>query len=209
MFKIELDFIDFVKYLNIGYKDDIYELIEYEYRSIDINDIKYCIPDKFEHLNSVIDTDTEVCQAIEYAINRAEEQAYYDEIYRLQKNEVYHFINKIEEFMNINIKVSNSIVTISGNIDDIKNKIIEVIDGEGYFYGQSCSEGYSDIDFIKNHLHYLLNIKLINDIYGVWNYASIEIDDKYAVYSIDNDYFIECINDELNNIGYKEQLRLL
>jgi hypothetical protein len=211
--KIKLSFEDFIKLSKADYKEDLYDSVYCDYQKFSIDDIIYNADRaSIQGINEDTLKDSDLFEACNSALNSLEEKGYIDALYKRQLEGIENIASKLADFHGIDITfdLKSWQFVITGKVCKLACQIVEVIDGEGYFDGKACLQGYKNkTEFVKAHLHYLLDYSLINAIYGVWNRRELE-------YDYDN-VFRTCPSKEeikaefefrLGEIGYKEQLKL-
>lgn len=174
-----------------------------------------------------------LCDVLSRAMNRASEQAVASAYYSEQDSAYESFINRLEsqlndsvrnscEHGNIEGKISLSVVShpdclggggeilIEGDAKTLALMTMEIINGEGMFRYDTLSEfatvmdgKYAPARAVKHHLHYLLNSKLIADIWGD-RYSTVSelIDDRAIGSAYPDDAMIkEAIDYEMDEAG--------
>lgn len=187
-----------------------------------------------EYTRDQIEASPTLKDALNVCIARAEESSYIDAYYIAQchaikdtAQSICDWINenypkckiKITDFQNPDYAGSAGSMTIEGDARALANVCREIIEGEGMF-------GYngSTLDFIQSydgtnkpaqavaqHMHYLLNGKLIGSIWG--DNLAHEVDDR-AIDRLndgaDKDHLKEIINDEvIGNTDIEDELQVL
>lgn len=173
-----------------NYKDDLYDDVTYEYERMSNDEIHRALPAKyskfmFEKLKLL----PTLRDSLEHALNRANESALIGECYKRQNDELEAYADRLVKLVNDvsegKTEALNSIVidwekdevTIDFNTGVALSTTREIINGEGMFVYDSDSElamindgKYKPAQAVIDHLHYLLNGKLINDIFGISSY---------------------------------------
>lgn len=156
------------------------------------------------------------------AYNRAQEQSVAYEFEKEQAQAYETFIERLEGFLNDTVRGScergdiegkisltltekpdvcgdGGTITIEGDAVTLAKMTIEIINGEGMFRYDSVSEfarvmngKYAPARAVEHHLHYLLNAKLICDIWGE-RYRDIQdlIDDRAISHAYPDDETIK------------------
>lgn len=210
---------DFFDYAKIDYKEDLWDSIYHDYYKNDIDTILYNLKGtRYEKLitKELLERHEEVYFAIDRALNRASETGLEQEAMKKQMKSAEAYADKLEDILNNivynwdgealnkkgNIKLTvnwqKDILEIEGNIENLLYCIVEIINGEGYFRynnGKELAGAYGDTgrEAIKSHLHYLLNGKLISEIWG----ERLDFDWEVNSWDIDEEAFEEYIYDEL------------
>lgn len=218
MAKFTIPLKEFFKYAGIDYKEDMWGYIYNEWQKYNAKDIVQDLPKKYSHFTKeVIEENNELHEALNNALNKAYDSAYHNAGYDAQlkavesyKEDMITYINQINEkgeaINAINIDWSEENVEVNFNPIPACQTIMEIIEGEGVFcYNEDVKEFVQSYDgslnyeqAVEHHAHYLLNVKLINDIYGMTGKPKWEWEVNYA--EVDEDCFGEYIEEELGEI---------
>lgn len=180
--KHKIPFADFL--INTGtaehYKEDTYELIYHDgvYYGTD-DDARDNLPEKFAHLADL----PHLLEEIKSAYARADEAGLEAKAYNMQKESFEEYADHLADMINeitpgainsIAIDWRDETATIDANTPQALSAIRQIINGEGVFYFESDKELAESYDgkhdsrrAVKQHIHYLINGKLIADIYGM------------------------------------------
>ena len=215
-YKIKLK--EFFEYSGINYKDNLIDVIYHYYENHSIEDILYNLPKKFNFTEEQLEKDDVLKNALNRALNEASYDCLINECYKEQMKMIERAADKMVEYINkIGEKALNAIIFDWKNdevIIDVNAKVAlsttrEIINGEGMFsyntdkeLAKSYDNKYNQSKTVEHHLHYLLNIKLINEIWGFVGYPNTEW--EVQSWDIDEDTFAERIEDNLT----PEQLTL-
>jgi len=199
-----------------NYKDDLYDDIYYEYEKLSDDEIFRALPAKYsKFMMEKLTLLPTLRDSLELALNRANENALISECYNKQNNELEAYANRLVKLVNDvsegKTEALNSIVfdwtkdevTIDFNTRVALTTTREIINGEGMFVYDTDSElamindgKYKPAQAVIDHLHYLLDGKLINDIYGIsysrWGELQWECDYGYST----DDMIEEALKDE-------------
>jgi len=207
---------EFFSETKIEYKEDIWNEIWCDYIKYDAKDIEHNLPKAYSHITEdMIKENDELKDALNRALNRASESAFADACYTEQQEAVseyadtlVNYINNIKEgaIKSIVIDFVQETATITGDAKKTADVIRQIIEGEGMFdYQGSTKEFVRSLDGSDNyikaveaHTHYLLNAKLIDDIWGFSGTPKFEWDCQYG--DVNDEYFSEYIEEELSEI---------
>lgn len=196
--KTQIKLPDFLNYANITYDDDIYTSQHVEYENFSNSDIIEQLPKMYKLTEQDLEKYPDLKENLNNLFNDANRDGIVDVCMTEQNkmvervaDEMVDYINLIQDeygktlkpLNNITIDWTNEIVTIDFNRKDALSTIREIINGEGTFHYATNDEFARCYDSTKNvtqtviqHLHYLLNIKLIDSIYGLINYPNNDWD---------------------------------
>ena len=191
----------------------------HEYENYSIEDILHNLPKKFKFTEEQLEKDEVLKDALSQALNEASHDSLVDECYKEQNkmvkrvaDEMVDYINKIRDD-----KVAINAITVDWKNDEViidVNKLAlsttrEIINGEGMFHYETDKElasvydgKYNANQAVEHHLHYLLNIKLIDEIYGLTGKPNSDWEVNY--WDISEETFRERIEENLT----PEQLSL-
>ena len=167
-----------LKLLNIDIEDPISFYYGYFYKH-PIEDLQVLLNNEYKTLDL---TSEPIYEAVNDAYNKAMEQACVDEAVQAQAEAVNQFIEDYKNLINevtgtdaiVSIKLnhdfinayddlSDDVFTIEYNTEEAKKAIIEVINGEGLFYGEEVVQTDEDIE---EHLFWLFKARLVGNIWG-------------------------------------------
>lgn len=223
--KLEITTEKFNSINDIEFKDG-YDATWCDWQNYRPNDIS----DHTEYTTEQLAQSPALCDVLSRALNRAQEQAVADAYYTEQDSAYESYIERLESFLNDTVRnscehndIKNKIsitltekpdcvgtggkITIEGDAVTLAKVTIEIINGEGMFRYDTLKEfacvmdgKYAPARAVAHHLHYLLNAKLICDIWGE-RYKSIYdlIDDRAISYAYPDDSTIkDCIDYEMS-----------
>lgn len=220
--KIVISLKDFLAHTKINYTEDLWDHCYHEFQRYSPRDIVNNLPKKYAHITEEkLENNTILLEAFSRALNRADEQAMLDQMYADQNKGVEEFCDNLADMINTTLdkdqgQAVNSIivdwdkeeVTLNVNLAPAIKATIEIINGQGYFQFDTMKEfilqydgKYNPKRALEHHLHYLLNYQLINDIYGLRTRDIFTWGTSY--WSIDDDNFSECIDEEMDEIMEK------
>ena len=216
--KVKLDnFFELVK--AIKYEEDIYSQIYSDYQSFDPETILCHLPTEYKITLDHLEQDQELCNALEHALNRANESGLANAAYEEQMNAVERYSEQMIEYINnvtdvgmndaikeIVIDWKNEQVVLDVNLDAALYVIREIINGEGIFCYESVEQlvemsGGKKSEAVEGHLKYLLNIELIDEIWGCPGRPKFEWD--VQSWDIDEEDFADAIIDNLSDVELK------
>lgn len=235
--KIKISTEKFNEINNIEIRDG-YDATWCDWQNYDSN----YLADISQYTNNDIEQSPSLRNVLNCAMNRANEQAVINAYEIEQINAYESYIERLENLLNdvvgnscehgkIQGKVSitltqkpdcvgyGGVITIDGDSKSLALLTIEIINGEGMFRYDTLKEFATVINgkylpslAVENHLHYLLNVKLITDIWGEY-YKTIEdlMDDRAISNSYpDNETIKDSIENELieneNNSDLQDEL---
>lgn len=178
------DFLEAAKITN--YEEDLMPDIYYEHEDLSIDDIIHNLPKKYSKITAEQLAELPaLSRSLECAINTASHDALIDECYKEQNKAVENYADKLVECINkipeddkvavksIFVDWKTDEVTIDFDVKNTLSVVREIINGEGMFVYDTDLEFAMIYDgknrptqAVIQHLHYLLNGKLINDIWG-------------------------------------------
>lgn len=205
--KTKIKLTDFFNYTDIKYDEDLFAdpNISNEFENYSIDDILYNLSAKFKLTEKQLEKHPELKENLNIALNAANHDSLISECINEQKRMVERFANEMVDYINqieneygkrlipvnsIEIDWNEEIAIIDFNATIALSTIREIINGEGQFTYQSDKELAEVYDgknkpkeAVIQHLYYLLNIKLIDSIYGMtgkpnqeWEVTSWDID---------------------------------
>jgi len=196
-----------------GYSPD-WSDVEYHYPAKGILGIQY---DDIEDPELVQELET----ALRWANDSAEENAYYDAqdsalqyVLDTWAENISMITDDPEAIKHAIFEAGSEVITIDGSDTALALATMEIINGEGMFRYESIQEmqdaGPDETPeaSVKDHLHYLLNVKLINDIYGVGNSHVLDVDTRYTSTCVDDDYLLDLMTDAVQEHLNRKQSKL-
>jgi hypothetical protein len=210
---IKISLADFFKYTKIDYEEDLFNFIYHDYQEHNISTILDNMPKKYDWISAELLEDIsplyDVCNR---AVNRAEESGLEAEAYKQQRKAVEEFASHMADYINqvadneavksISIDWNNDQAIVECDEVQALSTIREIINGEGYFYyedDKALAEAYDGTNdpkqAVTGHVHYLLNVKLIDDIYGMTGIPRFNW--EVNSWDIDQDYISEMLDEEL------------
>lgn len=224
--KYKIPLAKFFEYTGIEYEEDFpsSSSVYHDYENHSIEDILYNLPKKFKFTEEQLEKDEVLKEALNQALNDASSDGLIDACYKEQNEMVERFAYKMVEYINqideethesrkkaINAIIINwqkDEVIIDVNVKTALSTTCEIINGEGMF-GYTPNElatvwngKHNESQAIDHHLHYLLNVKLIDEIWGLVGMPNTEW--EVNSWDINEEVFTERIEDSLTT----EQLSL-
>ena len=220
-YRIKLE--EFFKYAGIDYEEDLVtsSSINHEPENYSIQDIIHNIPKRYNFTEEQLEKDEVLKDALNQSLNEASYDSLIDECYKKQNEMVENVANKMVTYINqinddgneainsITIDWQKDEVVIDVNVKTALSTTREIINGEGMFTYSTDNElaaiydgKYNPGQAVEHHLHYLLNIKLIDDIFGLVGMPNK--DWEVNCWDINEDAFNDRIEDNLTS----EQLNL-
>jgi len=215
--KIKINLSDYFDYVGIKYQEDMYAdgNIYYEYEKYSIDDIMHNLPPEIKITEEQLKEYSGLRRTLENALNSNSENGLMsacvntqDKMVENTADDVVKYINQIEtstgkklkaiKTITIDWKTESAIIDV--NIQDALSATREIINGEGMFEYESnealarvCDGKNNPTQAIKHHIHYLLNLKLIDSIYGFsgrpnfnWEVSSWDSDKMTVLENIAN-----------------------
>lgn len=227
--KIEIELQKFFKDAKIDYKEDLYEDIYSDWRKYTIDEIIDALPVKYKYTAEDLQNDDMLFDSLQRAFNRAEELALVDACYNEQENAVEKYADKMVGYINqvqgeilagdevlpdpalksivIDWKEEKAIIDV--NIDSALETTKQIINGEGMFWYDNRQElenqGKDKKDALTSHLHYFLNIKLIDDIYGMIGKPRFDWECDYG--NVTTEILTEAVDNELSEYQANEDAK--
>jgi len=182
--KTKIKLLDFFEYTGIDYDEDIYSsgCVHYEYENYSISDIIHNLPKQFKLKEKQLEQCPELQETLTTILNTSNHDSLITACYDKQREmveeaaeDIVRYVNKIKDnaLNYIAIDWVAEEVTIDFNTKNALTATREIINCEGIFSydtDQAFIDGYDDTNspgvVVTQHIHYLLNIKLINSIYG-------------------------------------------
>lgn len=206
--KTKIKLTDFFNYTDIKYDDDLYcsPNVSNEFENFSIENIIYKLPTCFKLTEEQLEKYPELKENLNHALNEANHDSLLnacideqEEMVEKFANEIIDYVNQIEDeygkkllpLNNIKIDWSEEVAIIDFNTTDALSTIREIMNGEGQFTYKTINdlaEEYNGKNQPKETvirlMYYLLNIKLIDSIYGMtgkpnqqWEVTSWNIDE--------------------------------
>lgn len=211
---------DFVKTAKVeNYEDDLSPHIYFEGQSLKEDEIVHNLPKKYSHVTEEQLKELPALRdSLESALNAASEDALIDACYDEQNKALENYADELVELVNkipdsSTDKALNSIVIdwkadevlIDFNVSTALAITREIINGEGMFEYNSDKEfaeigdgSYKPKETVISHLHYLLDGKLINSIFGfsTRRFGKLEWECSYG--DVTDDHTVTRIEEHLN-----------
>ena len=194
--EIKLSVYQFCEYAGIKWEEDMYPLIYHDYEHYELSDIIGNLPEKYKKGAKHLEKPEfqQIVSKLNGAMNYASEAGLVSECYREQQKMVERAAERLQSnindviwigddserakdyaktFVKISIDWSQEEeVTVTFDANKAVKAILEIIEGEGIWGFSSVKEflesgPYTPEEGVRSHLHYLLNAKLISDIYGL------------------------------------------
>jgi hypothetical protein len=216
MKKVEMSIQEFCEYVGVNWEDDMLTQIYYEYQDFELSDILRNLPKKYSEANELLKEPEfeELVHKLNSAMNRASNIGLLDEAEKAQRETAEkigdYMEHLIKEILDIGYDGQDNSGAVKISFDWTKSKevtvefeprkalkvIMEVINGEGIFGFESiddfvASGPYTEEEAVETHMHYLLNGKLISDIYGFrkpsmeWDVNFWDISKEELLYAIE------------------------
>jgi hypothetical protein len=220
--KTKIALKDFFKYAGIKYEDDLYSNVYCPYEKFTKDEILKRLPKEYKNITSeLLEVDSDLTKALEQSLNETnevsllnEEQKAQDKAVEKYASDMVDYINSISEtkekaIKSIFIDWCNEEAVIDFNVKPALTTIRYIINGEGMFYYENdkslacVHDGKNKpTEAVINHLHYLLNINLIDEIFGMCSMPRFNWDADN--WSFDE----ECFKESLRNNVHERYTKL-
>lgn len=211
--KTKIALTEFFKYAGINYEDELYSKVYNPYENFTKDEILERMPKEYKNITKeLLEVDDDLVDALRHSINEANEDSLVNEAHNAQEKAVERYasdmvdyissISKIKEkaIKSIFIDWSNEEAVIDFNTNAALSTVREIINGEGMFYYETDKElacvndgKNKPANAVVNHLHYLLNINLIDEIFGMCSMPRFD-------WNADNWSFdVECLKKRLGD----------